>query len=416
MPRIPRSILLAGLGAATACDVDEPTAPAREAPRPATEIVTAALATVGGRATVDDPGDVGLHTSLVSSSDGTQRITYYDQTSHRLKYASCSSNCTVAANWQRGVIDDGWVGEYSSLKVKSGVRHAVYYDRDGRSLKYARCSADCFLEESWKKTWIDQVHNTGLFPSLAIGGDGRLYVSYVTDDYGDTALRYATCLTSCTSAANWQKMTVDPSGVALGMPGPRTSIAIGADGRRHIAYSGPLGLKYATCAANCTNPANWEMLGIESNAWAGEFASLAVDASGVRHISYFNHSTYDLKYARCASNCGNSAGWSRVTVDQGSGTSAATGTYTSLAVGSDGKVHVSYYDQSAKKLKYATCAGNCLQAASWSRQYVDGGCPPVIGTCTNVGGYTSLKLGGGKVHISYYNFTSGNLKYAELTQ
>src|SRR5215208_5658998 len=112
MRRASSLALLVTLGAAAACDVDEPTAPAREAPRPAPEVVTASLATVLGRAAVDESGDVGLFTSLVSGSDGAQRVAYYDGTNERLKYAACFSNCTSAANWQRGVIDQsarvGW--------------------------------------------------------------------------------------------------------------------------------------------------------------------------------------------------------------------------------------------------------------------------------------------------------------------
>jgi len=45
------------------------------------------------------------------------------------------------------------------------------------------------------------------------------------------------------------------------------------------------------------------------------------------------------------------------------------------------------------------------------RQSVDGSCAVL---CSAAGRYSSLKLGGGKVHISYYNSSYGNLKYAEL--
>jgi hypothetical protein len=419
-------LLLAALGAATACDVDPATAP----PAPPAAVtppagVSAALATLLGTTTVDEPGRVGYFTSLVSSSDGWQRVAYYDVTNHRLKYAACASNCTVASNWQRGVVDQSAeVGLYASLKVRSGVRHVVYYDATNGNLKYARCDADCFLQGSWAKATIASSGDVGRGAALAINAQtGRLYVSYVNVIHSMNpigTLKYATCLSACTTAANWERATVDGTldgtfdGAVSGVP---TSIAVDAGGRRHVSYvrfeaelDGAGHLTYATCLASCTDPANWERVTVDASA-RGERNSLAVDGAGVRHISYHEPLTLDLKYARCASNCGNAAGWGRVTVD---GVSSLVGDDNSLAVGSDGRVHVSYYDKSNHRLRYASCGGNCLQAASWSRQTVDGGCSVFL-VCTDAGQYTSLKLGGGKVHVSYYRATGQNLKYAELT-
>jgi hypothetical protein len=76
-------------------------------------------------------------------------------------------------------------------------------------------------------------------------------------------------------------------------------------------------------------------------------------------------------------------------------------------VSGNGKVHVSYYDVTAGNLKYASCAAGCLQTTSWQRQAVD--------LDGDVGSYTSLALAGGTVHVSYHHRTLGDLKYVELT-
>ena len=410
MERAPLATVLAMLAAAAACDTDEPTAPPIAHPVP-TAAVTAS-ATVLGRVAVDEPQDVGLFTSIVSSSDGTQRVTYVDASNDRLKYAACASSCTVAGNWQRGVIDQSVdVDSYTSLKVKSGVRHVVYYDRTNGNLKYASCASDCYLENNWKKVTIDQTGDVGKFASLAIGGNGRLHVSYA--DATNSALKYATCLISCTSAANWQRATVmDEMGTVH-----HTSIVVGGDGRVHVALENHAALRYATCLASCSNPANWETLLVDpAGGNTGGYADLAVDGNGVRHITYYDGTDGNLRYARCASNCSNSAGWQRVVVDIGSGYYGSNvGSHTSVAVGSDGKVHVSYADVTAGRLKYASCARYCWLTSSWQRQSVDGG-GVIVGSGSFAGRYTSLALGGGKVHVSYYNHTYGNLRYAELTQ
>jgi hypothetical protein len=406
--------LLATLGAAAACAVDEPTAPEPHAPRPAADVaVVISLATLLGRTTVDAEGLAGPYSSLASSADGTQHIAYWDGTKQILKYAVCASNCTVAANWQRGVVDQSAdVGRFASLRVQSGVRHVVYFDGTNRNLKYAKCSADCLMPGSWSKGVIASVGDVGWDASLAISPQsGRLHVSYVDATTFPVKFKYATCLLGCTSVANWQRATID--GAGSNVAGFGTSIALGADGRRHVSYQAGKQLRYATCSVSCGYSWAWKAVTADPAPYVGAYSSLAVDANGVRHVSYYDHINLDLKYARCASNCTSPAGWSRLAVDKGAGALGTdVGQNTSLAVG-DGRVHVSYYDWTGGRLKYASCAGGCLQAASWSPQFVDGGCL-IVGGCTNVGSHSSLKLGGGKVHVSYHASTNGNLKYAEL--
>jgi hypothetical protein len=419
MRRISRSILLAAhvaaLGAATACDLDEPTAPPNSPARPPRDVeVVTSLASLLGKTTVDDAGFTGQFASLASGADGVQRIAYGDVTNHRFKYATCSANCGIAANWQTAVVDQAAgldLGTYGSLQVQSGVIHATYHEAESGQLRYAACSSGCLVAEDWKKVVIDDGPEAGLYTSLAVGGSGGLGVSYYDVSYGH--LKHASCAASCTSAANWQTVTVDQS-PSVGL---YTSTALGADGRRHISYFDAANgdLKYATCALNCTNPANWLMVAVDQTSQVGRYTSIAVDANGVRHISYYDALNKDLKYARCATNCTNSAGWSRVTVDKGAGATGTTvGEFSSLAVGPGGKVHVSYYDRTAGRLKYASCGADCLLNPSWERQVVDGGCNFLL-VCNNVGGYTSLRLAGGKVHISYYSFSKQDLKYVELT-
>jgi hypothetical protein len=362
--------------------------------------IVATQAAVVGIATVDDPGDVGTYTSLVSTAGGVQHITYRDESNQRLKYAICQSDCTEALNWSQAVIDQSAnVGFFSSLKVRSGVRHVVYLDATNHRLKYAACSSGCLSEGNWSKGVIERGLAKG-FSSLALDTDGRRHVSYVALT---GAVKYATCPAACTSSGNWQTVTIDPDAV-----GQVTSIAVGADGRRHISYGSDGDLKYATCAVSCTNAANWQTLKIDEEVTSGQFNAFAVDADGVRHISYYDGSNQDLRYARCPANCANSAGWARVTVDRGTGRLGSTvGQYTSLAVGGNGRVHLSYYDQTAGNLKYATCASGCLQTSSWQLQAVD--------TDGNVGMYTSLALAGGTVHVSYQHRSLSDLKYLELT-
>jgi len=75
--------------------------------------------------------------------------------------------------------------------------------------------------------------------------------------------------------------------------------------------------------------------------------SIALDSNDRVHISYYDDTNEDLKYATNAS-----GSWQTYTIDSG----GAVGEYTSIAIDSNDKVHISYFDDIYDDLKYATNA------------------------------------------------------------
>jgi hypothetical protein len=76
---------------------------------------------------------------------------------------------------------------------------------------------------------------------------------------------------------------------------------------------------------------------------------------------------------------------------------------SSIKFDADGNPHISYYDVSNGNLKYAYRAGS-----SWAIETVD--------SEWDVGQWTSLAVdGGGTVHITYQDVSHGTLKHAWKT-
>jgi hypothetical protein len=139
-----------------------------------------------------------------------------------------------------------------------------------------------------------------------------------------------------------------------------------------------------------TSADGWEHQKIDSK---GSDTSIAIDSNGDLHISYYISTNKDLKYARW-----DGSSWLNETVDL----TGDVGRYSSLALDGNDHPHISYYDETNKDLKYARWTGNY-----WNIETPD--------SAGNVGEYTSIAIDEkGYAHISYYEeYQECNLKYAK---
>jgi len=141
-------------------------------------------------------------------------------------------------------------------------------------------------------------------------------------------------------------------------------------------------------------PWTWDV--IDQNQYYIEQTSLGLDRLDQAHLSYYDASKKNLKYA----SQNDSGGWDTYTLDTG-----GVGLYNSLAIAPNGSVNIAYYDQTNGDLKLIYSGLGIFG----SPIAVDGGRAAGL----DVGRTPSLKIDKDNLwHISYYDATNHNLKYA----
>ena len=127
----------------------------------------------------------------------------------------------------------------------------------------------------------------------------------------------------------------------------------------------------------------------------GEFTSLALNASGGAYIAY-----YDLTNGLPRVAARVRSAWVPLNVDEPVSAAENVGLYTSLAIGTDDRPRLAYYDETEGNLKYAEWNGTLFNST-------------LVESIGDVGRSASLALEPGTnwPRIAYYNATEGSLRF-----
>jgi hypothetical protein len=197
----------------------------------------------------------------------------------------------------------------------------------------------------------------------------------------------------------WSIETVDhPSNAAVGQ---ESSIVLDSAGRPRIGYRDTIheSVKYARKNADGT----WTIETVDSPGFAGAGVSLALDPSGAPHLSYYSGAnitaTGDVRYAsRSCWFFGIFCSWSKETVAAGVFSTSQAGN-TSLAFDASGNPNLTYFDHTARQLKWARKIGG-----SWS----------IANVVATSGGSVSQALDADGFPHLVFSSSSGTVNYVRI--
>jgi hypothetical protein len=289
-----------------------------------------------------------------------------------------AANASSAANapWFNIEVDTpGNIGQYTSVAINpsNGGTYVSYYDATNKALRMAMNRGfglgNCGPNNDWLCQTVDSGADFGKYSSIAINpASGEIGIAYYDATNGKLKYAYAAICPTC----SWSIHTVDePILFPTDNKGQYTSLKYHSDGTPYVAYyfentSGVDALmvaSYVGSGGNCgygTVAGKWQCDTIKTGEGVGQYASLALDGAGNRHIAYYDGGNGDLWYASSSigTNCGPGNSWICYPV------SAANdvGQYASLYVDNGNDFHIAYYDATTDKLEYAVdlgSGGNC---------------------------------------------------------
>ena len=349
-------------------------------------VLSVALATL---AVFADPWDetavstvasgVTVQTRLVLDASDAPRIAYYVDDPNgddALYYAEWNA---ISSQFIVGQLHKGeGVGKNPSLALASGYQPRIAFDANGYLYYTVRYPGS---------GWVNSYVNTkDPLTQEVYGGADPKCISLGTNYHNNPCIAYAAGenreLYYAWYSNSWWRQSVGtpvPQGVES------VSLAFDANGIPGIAFGSPSGLHYAWWPGTQYN--EWVINPVVGGD-AGQYLSLALDANGYPHISYYDGDNGDLMYVYA-----DASGWKTpYTVDS----VGDVGQFNSLALDSQGKPHISYYDASSGALKYA------YEVNPW---YFE-----IIEIDAGEGSWMALDSTG-KARVSYVDPTSGEVSY-----
>ncbi len=258
-------------------------------------------------------------------------------------------------NWQTEVVDaTPQVGAVAALDIDSQNRpHIVYFDQSHYDLKYAQWNG-----ATWQiQSIVAQVGMWGLGElALVLDGSDQAHIAYSVYDSSNENITYV-----YHDGTQWVEEIA-------GQYGRRTpdefSMAVDDANRVHISFSKFVSTNdFGSLIYTVRENGSWHEQALPAGIKTSGH-SLALDAQGHPHISYFVSNNYDGTTVELRYSVWDGSRWSHQSLEKSPEGQGGLG-MTSLVLDASGQPHIAYGDPNGPGIEYASFDGT-----EWSRRTV----------------------------------------------
>jgi hypothetical protein len=242
--------------------------------------------------TVDSQGCAGGFSSIALDSHDNPHISYHTWTpDYDLKYASWTGT-----SWVIETVDSQAtvVGRECSLALDSTDKPCIAYGStefiNGQTvvvLKYAQWNGAAWiidtLDETIRVSWYWS--DAGVVLSLALDSNNRPYICYYKWSQTVSQTKYAVW-----DGTSWNIEVISSDTYSS------LSLAIDSQDKPHIILQRPSASGFDLSYAHL-NENSWIVETVDNDGTTGYLPSIALDSNNKPHISYFDATTFALKYA-----------------------------------------------------------------------------------------------------------------------
>jgi hypothetical protein len=266
---------------------------------------------------------------------------------------------------------------HASALDSSGYLHIVYGKDD---LYHAWQNGS-----GWQTEVVDSIDGSmiGEYAAIAIDKNDKIHISYCDETSKETLYAHnkegiwKKPIKSTTGVCNFSAIAVDSTGKVYTVDYRTTSQYPNGNGLRLVTYK-----KVSNHFSSSVTP-------LDPSADV-DYCDMVIDSDDNVHLSYNDEST--LQYIRYEN---------EVIHKESVDVIGDAGTFNAIAVDSNNRPHISYYDHVFKNQLYATKNSSNI----WVAQTVD--------SSSDVGKYSSIVIDNSNyAHISYFDESNTDLKYA----
>ena len=296
--------------------------------------------------------NTGRDVSIAINSTDSVFIIYFDDYADDLRVANITGTSLTT---ERVATNAAGLERSAALTIDSNDSlHVAFYDRSGADLHYAYCSLSCEIEGNWDITTdVDASTNSiGRRVDIIVDSNDNPHIAHFDNKQDD--LEYTYCENSCDNQASWNKSTIEWGNNVGYMP----SLVLDNDGNKHFIYYNFSSVKveYSILYSGVDSIYNISSVG-SHHYQLGSVVRYDINTGNGNlnqlHLSYYNGSESNGKLQY--SNINISTGiWETTVIDE---TATKVGLYSDIDLDSDGNPHISYFDATNNQIKYAKFDG-----------------------------------------------------------